>query len=46
MLSRDGVVGLGPIAIHSLSDPSSTAATTAGAKVEPLSVDLLTLTVP
>src|SRR5258708_3258144 len=36
-LSRDGSCGSGPTAIHSLSLPGSTAAMTAGAKLDPLS---------
>ena len=44
-LSRHDAVGSGPIASHSLSEPSSTATTVALPKLEPWSVLLLMISV-
>src|SRR5216683_683902 len=41
MLSREGAVGSGPMASHSLSDPSSSATTVAVPNVDPWSVLLV-----
>ena len=44
-MSRHDAVGSGPIASHSLSEPSSTATTVALPKLEPWSVLLLMISV-